>query len=372
LVSESSGLDRPGAFRGVSGLLRSELRSQVTVVLDATPLTMTSGGLPRYVSELSAALSVGFPADRFWLSSDQSFESKLPRLPGPGNWLERRWWLYGAERANERAGAALFHGTNFAVPYFARRPTVVTIHDLSPWLNPAWHFEAERVRKRTPAMLRLATMIVTPSEAVRREAMDRFRLKPERVVATPLAAAAIFQPVLRPAARPYFLFVGTLEPRKNIPMLLEAWRDVRRGQDVDLILAGRRRADGPEIKPETGLQVLGETPEEQLPQLYSNAAGVVYASEYEGFGLPVLEAMQCGAAVIISHDPALNEVAGGAALRVSSTEEMAAAMRTLCSDGAVRAAYSAKSLARARAYSWARTAAMTYEVYREAVARFGR
>ncbi len=342
------------------------------IALDATPLTMSSGGLPRYVSELTRALSEGFPEDSFVLSSDQPFESGFPRLRGPANWLERRWWLYGAERVNRSEGVDLFHGTNFAIPYFARRPTVLTIHDLSPWLNSRWHTGADRVRKRTPRMIALATAIVTPSQAVRAEVIERFRVGAGRVVATPLAAASWFRPTPKPADKPYFVFVGTLEPRKNIPMLIEAWRTVRRRHDIDLILAGRRREDFAALEAEAGLRILGETPEEQLPELYSNAVAVVYPSQYEGFGLPVLEAMQCGAPVIVSRDAALTEVAGGAALQADTAVKLAAAMEAVVSKPDLRAKLSDRSLARARQFSWSATAALTHEVYREAVARFGR
>lgn len=220
-------------------------------------------------------------------------------------------------------------------------------------------------------MIGLATMILTLTEAVRLEVIDRFHVMPEKVVAVPLAAASGFRPVTKPAAQPYFVFVGTLEPRKNIPMLLDAWREVRRKHNVDLILAGRRRADFPAIVQEEGLRVLGEVPEAALPPLYTNAVAAVYASEYEGFGLPVLEAMQCGAPVIVSKDPAVTEVAGGAALAVTDAAEMVTAMQSLLRDPALRAEKSARSLARTRDFSWAKTARLTHDVYREAVARFG-
>jgi glycosyltransferase involved in cell wall biosynthesis len=168
------------------------------------------------------------------------------------------------------------------------------------------------------------------------------------------------------------VFVGTLEPRKNIPMLLEAWRKVKREENVDLVLAGRRRSDLPAIAPEEGLRILGETPEEDLPELYSNAIAAIYASEYEGFGLPVLEAMQCGAPVIISRDPALTEVSGGAAVTVSNAGEMAAAMKSLMRDPVERLFRSGASLGRARVFSWGATARLTHEIYGEAIARFGR
>ncbi len=344
--------------------------------LDATPLTLTSGGLPRYVSQLSTALATTFYGDWFHLMSDQPFPSLplLHKLPGPRNWLERRWWLRGAECVCARADIDLFHGTNFAIPYFARRPTVLTVLDLSPWMDRAWHTGANRVRRHTPRMIKRATMTLTISQAVRRQIIQHFHLAPELVAAVPLAAPANYGPVppSRQKTPPYFLFVGTLEPRKNIPALLEAWREVRRTTDVDLVLAGRRRSDFPSLPYEHGLRILGEVSEASLPQLYSDALALVYPSHYEGFGLPVLEAMQCGACVITSRDPAISEVAGDAAMYATEPTEIAAAMRAVIANPTLRAEHRSKSLTRARDFSWERTARQTYEVYREAMARFAR
>jgi glycosyltransferase involved in cell wall biosynthesis len=270
-----------------------------------------------------------------------------------------------------RLGADLVHGPDFAVPYIPRRPSVLTLHDLSPWMKAGWRPPSTRVRRRTPILMELgiATMIVTPGEAVRKRAIERFRLRPERIVAVPEAAASWFRPVPAAPATPYFLFVGTLEPRKNLPALVEAWREVRRHHPVELVLAGRRRSDFAALAEEPGLRIVGEIPDEALPALYSGALAFVYPSLYEGFGLPVLEAMQCGAAVIASR--AVAEAAGDAAVYADTPEELARAMREVVARPEWRAELAARSLDRAREFSWERTALMTHEVYEEARRRFG-
>jgi glycosyltransferase involved in cell wall biosynthesis len=212
-------------------------------------------------------------------------------------------------------------------------------------------------------------MVITPGEKVRRAAIDRFGLRPERVVAVPEAAAHWFRPVPPAPGPSYFLFVGTLEPRKNLETLMEAWREVRRNHAVDLVLAGRRRADAPDIRPEPGLRLAGEVADSELPALYSGALAFVYPSHYEGFGLPVLEAMQCGAPVIASR--AVEEAAGDAAIYADTTRDLASAMETLASRPEFAAAARQRSLARAGEFSWERTARLTRQVYEEARARFG-
>ena len=124
----------------------------------------------------------------------------------------------GASRANlSRLSADLIHGPDFLVPYIPSRPSVLTLHDLSPWLNEDWHADAHRVRRRTPILLEMgvATMVIAPSEPVRKQAIERFRLRPDRVVAISEAAAPWFVPVDRNSRDlSYFLFRGHTEPRR--------------------------------------------------------------------------------------------------------------------------------------------------------------
>ena len=167
---------------------------------------------------------------------------------------------------------------------------------------------------------------------------------------------------------PYFLFVGTCEPRKNIARLIDAWREVRKTAAVDLVLVGRNHAPSEE----RGLRVLGEVPDSDLPALYSGALACVYPSLYEGFGLPVLEAMQCGALVITSRDPAILEVSGDAALHVDAedTAALAEAMRAAATNSDGFDDFRQRALARAAQFSWQKTARRTREVYESATRIF--
>jgi len=350
------------------------------VAIEAATLGLTSGGLARYTGELSLGLARTFPDDEFYLVSDRPVAmpagapSNLKRGGGPRNAAERRWWLWGLPRELGRLGADVIHGPDFAVPYLARRPSVLTLHDLSPWMDRRWQRAATRVRRRTPALLELgiATMVITPAESVRKQAIDRFHLNPDRVAAIPEAAAPWFAPVApKPSPDPpYFLFVGTLEPRKNVPALIAAWREVRRAHPVDLVFAGRKRDDFDGVSEENGVRWLGEVPDRALPELYSGALALVYPSLYEGFGLPVLEAMQCGACVIAS--PAVREAGGDAAIYAATPAELVQAMRSVCEQPELAAALRERSLERARKFSWQRTAKATYQVYLEARRRFGK
>jgi glycosyltransferase involved in cell wall biosynthesis len=350
------------------------------IALDATPLTVPSGGVRRYTEELTRALCDSFPVDQFWLLSDQKIALPFARPnlnagQGPRNMLERRWWSWGLQGEFSRLGIDVFHGTDFAVPYLPLRPSVMTLHDLSPWLNPDWHVESARVRNRTPMLLRLglATMVITPSDAIRRAAIERFHLQRDRVIAVPLAAAPGFRPT-PPAERtaPYLLYVGTLEPRKNIGFILDLWRELRREYPVDLVLAGRRRADFPEIPAEPGLRMAGLAAEEGLPALYSGAVACLYPSYYEGFGLPVLEAMQCGAVVIASRDPAIIEVAaeGAILLDVRDRALWMETLRLALKQPETMRGLRERALARAGEFSWTKTARLTKAVYEHAIQRF--
>lgn len=331
------------------------------IAIDGTPLTVATGGIRRYVEELTAALRSEFPDDQYIVVSDQ--------LTPPRSLIDRRWWLWGLRREMERLGAELFHGTDFSVPYIPSRPSVMTLHDLSPWRADTRASTSDRIRRRTPLLLRLglATKVITPSEAVRREAIRHFGLPADRVLSVPLAASVHFRPTTpETTGRPYFLHVGTIETRKNLAVVVEAWKELCKSADTDLVFAGQVR----EPVEAPGVRFAGAVDEASLPGLYSGATAVLYPSLYEGFGLPVLEAMQSGAMVIASQDPAITEVAGGATLQVDATDVRGwtEAMRSALIHSN-RAQWREKGLLRAAEFSWRKTACRTREVYVEALRR---
>lgn len=344
------------------------------IALDGTPLTEPTGGVARYTWELARTLAETFPGDQYWLLSDQTFAIPLDRPSNlhsgarPNSAIDRRWWLWGLRHEMERRGAELFHGTDFSVPYLPMNlPSVMTIHDLSPWIDAEWNHASARVKWRTPNLLRLglAKLVITPTEAVRSAVIERFELRADQVVAVPLAAREMFQPVETETEVPYFLFVGTLEARKNIVRMIDAWRPVYEKLGIELWLVGRIR-DGYEVPEGTpGLRYLGNVDDSELPELYSGATAFVYPSFYEGFGLPVLEAMQCGCPVITSRDPAITEVTAGCTLQVDAedTTALSCAMQSLAADAARRAEHRTAGLERAAQFRWDETARLTREVY---------
>lgn len=302
----------------------------------------------------------------------------------PPRWrgLRGSWWLSGLALELERRQIDVFHGTDFSVPYIPLIPSVMMVHDLSPWrrdpLRPAG---SGRVRERAPYLMRIATRILTPTEAVRNELATTFGIPRRRITAIPLAAfEADDEPQAEPGPSdetavpaPYLLYVGTREARKNIPLLVQSWRNARRTNPaVALVIVGPGGEGDQRMKPEDGLYVFGPLADADVGRLLSGAAAFVYPSLYEGFGLPVLEAMKAGVPVITSLDPAITEVAGGAALQVdvTSPEALSQAISCVVASSELQLRLRDQGRQRAAAFSWGRTARQTRDIYREAISRF--
>jgi glycosyltransferase involved in cell wall biosynthesis len=286
----------------------------------------------------------------------------------------------------EREKARLLHVQYFVAPR-PKLPTVVTVHDLSFTRHP----ELFGVRDRlllgglVPGSVRRARRVIAVSEFTRADLIDRYGLDPSRVVAIRNGVAARFRPDPEAARdararlsleRPFVLFVGALQPRKNVAVLLDAFARLRGHDDLDLVLAGGDRgglaalrervrdlALGPRVR------LLGHVSEAALPGLYSAARLLAFPSLYEGFGLPALEAMACGTPVAASVTTGLGEAVGDAGLTFDprSPEEIADCIRRLLEDDDLRAALRARGLERAARFTWRRSAEATADVYREAI-----
>ncbi len=319
---------------------------------------------------------------------------KLARVKvGP---LSRHWWSIGLPRYVRKRGIDLFHGTNYDVPLRKRCPTVLTVHDLSLFTHPETHraSSVRRARRRLPLMLRTATAIITPTDNVRREVNQQFGISTEKIFSAPEAARTVFtrqdhsetEFIRRRLGinHRFILSVGTLEPRKNLRTLVKAFEIASQSSpepDLQLVVAGGKGWLTDQIFAEVERSPIkdkilfaGYLNDDELRALYSSCLLFVYPSLDEGFGLPLLEAMQCGAPVVASRIPSLSEVAGDAAVLVdpNSTEDIAAAIVKLFGDKQERRLLSQAGLNRAAGFSWERTAQLTLEVYRVALDRFAK
>lgn len=269
------------------------------------------------------------------------------------------------------------HATNFVLPRLARTPGVVTVHDLSFYRNDVFPGGA-RLRDLVPWSVRRAAKVITPTQAIAEEVRDRYELSADRVAVTPEGVSPLFFGATPLADTnlgrmgipgPFVVAVGTLEPRKNLARLLEAWRIVQpQLDDWRLVLAGPK-GWGPDLPPTPGVVLTGWVGDETLPGLYAAASVFCYPSSYEGFGLPPLEAMAAGTAVIAGAYSAAPEVLGEAALLVDpgDTEALAAALERLITDEGLRRKQQVAGRARAARFTWDNTSRATIRAYRDVI-----
>ncbi len=303
------------------------------------------------------------------LAAGVRFETSSPRI---GFWWQQRT----LPKRLRQGDFDLLWSPLGTLPQSAPVPSVVTVHDITPLLFPYWHSWRNRVtfKRQLPDTLRAARRIVAVSQATARDLEHRFPTCADRVIVIPngvdpaLAPAPVarIEAVRRSldAPRGYVLFVGTLEPRKNLTTLLDAWERVldRLPDAPPLLVAGgkgwssaalRRR-----LQRAPGVRYLGRLPRPRLIEVLQGALAFVYPSLYEGFGLPVLEAMACGLPVVTSDRSSLPEVVGNAGIQINPrhTRDLAAAIAKLIEDPQLRAELGSEALERSRRFSWERTA----------------
>ena len=349
------------------------------------------GGISRYARRLAVELGRLLPPATLTLLPHRQ-ETKALRVPGariyrawtpPHHRLER--WALSAELWPQRFD--LLHSTDFIPPWRGARRSVITVHDLNFLYYPQYLTASARryYNAQIAWAVARADAILADSEATRRDLERLLAVPPERVRVTHLAADACFQPLPNAETRAvltrygltpgYLLFVGTWEPRKNLPGLLEALALLHaRGEKLHLVIAGRPGwlyADiftrVQQLHLEAWVRFIEKVPLGDLVALYNGALALTMPSFYEGFGLPALEAMQCGTPAIVADRASLPEVMGTAGLLIDpdDPETLAEACATLAGDADLRARLRAAGLERARTFTWAATAQATLEVYRE-------
>jgi glycosyltransferase involved in cell wall biosynthesis len=355
--------------------------------LDGTPLLGSTTGVGTYVRGLLQGLSalpghdiraVPFTARGGGRPDGLPIEVGWRHLPAPARLLQAAWARAPFPPVELFAGRLdVFHATNFVAPASWGTPSVVTIHDLTYARFPEWvTTQVLRYQELVPRSLRRGAVVVTPSRAVADEVTEHYGLPADRVVVTPLGVADAWLGTApatdawlasRGLPADFVVFAGAREPRKNLDTLLAAHRHARHTRTVpDLVLAGPA-GWGAQPGAQEGVHVTGWLSVAELAALVARARALTVPSHYEGFGLPVLEAMAAGTAVLASDIPVLREVAGGHARLVPPTDVdgWADALATVAPlESAARTA----AVEWAASHTWTACARATVGAYEQAAA----
>lgn len=375
------------------------------IVLDGRYIADHFPGIGRYTYHLAEALARVSPESELILlyhpaqASSRFDLTTLDRWPNlrrvaidvPTFSLSEQWRL---GRIVGRLAPALFHAPYYIRPYWLPLPSVVTLYDVISARYPEYlPSPAARLAFEVTTRLSLATsqQVLTLSEASRGDLIALYGVRPDRITVTPLAADATFRPLPPDETEPvrarlglppnFILYLGINKPHKNLVRLVEAWQQVLTAEtdsisSAQLVLAGREDPRYPQARQraaELGLgervRFLGDVAEADLPALYNLATLFVFPSLYEGWGLPVLEAMACGTPVVCGNRSSLPEVAGSAARLVDPADvgSIAGAIRELLSDPTQRAVMRQRGLEQAARFSWDRVALLTLEAYQKAL-----
>jgi alpha-1,3-rhamnosyl/mannosyltransferase len=373
-------------------------RDLVRVVIDGRVIQDHFPGIARYTFNLIRALAAASPADEFlvlWTRDAQNTRydlRELERCPGlelveaaaPLFSLREQWLI---PRQLLPLKASLIHVPYYIRPYVLPAPTVLTAYDLIPLRYPRYYSARERCAFRMAMGLSLATarLVCTVSHSTAADLQRYWRVPQDRLRVVPAAVDAAFSTrspsavaAVRLAYRlpeRYVLYFGSNKPHKNLVRLVESWKRVApRHPDVALVVAGHWEERYPQARArvaELGLEdrviFLGPAPDAHLPALYSGAELFAFPSLYEGFGLPVLEAMACGAPVICLNTSSLPEVAGDAAILVdpSDADGLSEAILRALADGELRQELRRRGFAQAARFSWGEASRAMLAVYAE-------
>lgn len=366
------------------------------ITLDVSAAVHRRAGLGRYAASLASALKSLLPHELACFYNAEQGVDPLPDLAylptstvalGYKPWRMAVWLGQLARVPFNRLvpEATLFHATEHLLLPLRGVPTVLTVHDLIFRHLPEHHKPLNRwyLNATLPLYCRRADQIIAVSQATRRDLIAAYDVPMEKITVVPEAAAPRFQPqppeiVARVRAKhrlpeDFVLYVGTIEPRKNLIRLLEAWAALYEAHEAPpLIIVGKHGWLSDDFYAalaknpcRDAVRFTGYVEDEELPAIFAAATVFAFPSLYEGFGLPPLEAMACGAPVLCSNTSSLPEVVGDAALTVDPTEieAISAALRRLLSDADLRAELRARGFERAAHFSWERAARETLAVY---------
>ena len=366
------------------------------VGIDGRAFTSPAAGIRRYVSELARALlSIDPSLDLVALGGARDSLPTGMRHVGEG-WsppTNLGWAAVGLPRAARRAAVDLIHAPAYTAPLHAAVPTVLTIHDVSYERHPEWYPYrrdwARRAFYRWSA--RAAAHVLTVSEFSRGEITAAYGIAPDRITVAPLGAGdafgggASFRGPLPPGVEaPFLLHVGDLHERRNLSVVVRGLIEARRRLTVprlSLVLAGidrdvgsRLASDAAERGAPDAIVRLGAVTEPALRALYHAATALVYPSRYEGFGLPLVEAMAVGTPVLASRAASIPEVIGEAGVLLDPDDpgRWADAIVGVVTDAVLRARLRTDGLARAAMFTWQRTARITLDVYQRVAEAYGR
>lgn len=358
------------------------------VVIDGRTATPHFPGIGRYVTNLVRSMVQGDPDMSVSIIKDTSGSEPHPGIKsipcGLSPFSLRQQWA--VPRLLKRDGAALYHSPYYLMPYRLPTPAVLTCYDVIPLIFPEYFSFRQRIIYKIANRLAIktASRIIAISETTRRDAIRFFGVEEDRILSIPLGVEDRFSPCPGPAVEAirakyrlpdqYVLYVGMNKPHKNLVRLVEAWGAVERKTKPGhtLVIAGYWDARYPEARQlaeKMGLSecvhFAGPIDDADLPALYTGAALFVFPSLYEGFGLPVLEAMACGTPVACGAADALAEVAGDAATLFdpSDSTAMADCLNSLLSDPDRLQAFREAGMSRAGMFTWQKTAAATRDAY---------
>jgi len=355
--------------------------SRLRVGLELTVLELDGGGTARSARRLAHELALRDDVELVPLAQGGRLRGRIPR----GLARELAWLPVQLPRRARRARVDLLHCPSPLVPAApASTPLVVTVHDVLAWEHPDWMGRANVLQHRLvlQRVLPRAAVVLTSSAFTRDALVRRLRLDPERVVVAPLGVDAAFSPGAGGApgvAGPYLLAVGTLQPRKDLETALAAFeRLADDGAPHALVVAGARgwrdQATVARLhasRHAARIHLVGHVGEEVLVATLRGADALLFASRYEGFGLPPLEAMACGTPVVAARATSVPEVVGDAALLVEpgDVRGFADAVAGLLADPVAHAALRERGLRHAATFTWARCAEATVVAYERAARR---